>query len=123
MNKTQKQRDRLDEAIINFEQLKSSSSTDGERWYTIGSRLLSMRDFDRATVALNKAIEILGYRGSNAMYNLACNYALAGNIELGLQWLEKAVNAGFDSPDKLIEDSDIASLRTDPRFKRIDELS
>jgi len=122
-DKPQKQRDRLDEAIINFEQLKSSNSTDGDRWYSVGSRLLSMREFDRATVALSQAVEHLGYRGSNAMYNLACNYALAGNVELGLQWLEKAINAGFDSPEKLLDDSDIASLRSDPRFKRIQELS
>ena len=82
-----------------------------------------MRDHERATLALTQAVEHLGPRGSNAMYNLACNYALAGNVELGLGWLEKSINAGFDGPDKLMEDSDIANLRSDPRFKKIHELS
>jgi|GEM_PF-1571012 len=122
-NKSQKERDRLDEALINFEQLRASSSRDGDAWYTVGSRLLRMRDHERATLALTQAIEHLGPRGSNAMYNLACNYALAGNVEPGLGWLEKSINAGFDGPDKLMEDSDIANLRSDPRFKRIYELS
>lgn len=121
--KSQKERDRLDEAIINFEQLRSSSSKDGDRWYSVGSRLIRMRDFDRATVALTQAIELLNYRAFNAMYNLACNYSLAGNVELGLQWLERSVNAGFDGPDKLLEDPDIANLRGNPRFKKIQELS
>lgn len=121
--KSQKERDRLDESIINFEQLRSSSSQDGDRWYSVGSRLLGMRDFDRATAALSQAVELLGYRGSNAMYNLACNYALAGNVELGLQWLERSINAGFDGTDKLREDSDIANLRGDPRFRKIEERS
>jgi tetratricopeptide (TPR) repeat protein len=121
--KSQKERDRLDEALINFEQLRTSSSEDGDLWYTVGSRLLGMRDHERATFALTQAVEHLGPRGSNAMYNLACNYALAGNVELGLQWLERSVNAGFDGPDKLLEDSDIANLRGDPRFRKIQELS
>ena len=120
--KSQKERDRLDEAIINFEQLRSSSSGDGDRWYSVGSRLIRLRDFDRATVALTQAVDLLGYRGANAMYNLACNYALAGNVELGLQWLERSVNAGFDDPEKFQDDSDIASLRGDSRFKKIQEL-
>ena len=120
--KVQKERDRLDEAIINFEQLRGSSSTDGDRWYSVGTRLLGLRDFDRAAVALTQAVEHLGHRGSNAMYNLACNYALAGSVELGIQWLERSVNAGFDDPGKFRDDSDIANLRSDPRFKRIQEL-
>jgi tetratricopeptide (TPR) repeat protein len=120
--RAQKERDRLDEAIINFEQLRSSSSQDGDRWYKVGSRLTRLREFDRATIALTQAVDLLGYRGSNAMYNLACNHALAGNVDLGLQWLERSVNGGFDSVDKLREDPDIASLRSDRRFRKIEDL-
>ncbi|HEU4389125.1 MAG TPA: tetratricopeptide repeat protein [Blastocatellia bacterium] len=122
-HKEQRDRDRLDEAIIGFEQLRSSSSQDGDQWYKVGSRLIRLREFDRAIVALTRAVELLGYRGSSAMYNLACTYALKGDIESGLQWLERSVNAGFDDPHKLEEDSDIASLRNDPRFKKTLELS
>lgn len=115
--------DRHNEAIINFEQLRSASSQDGEQWYKVGSRLLSLRDFDRATFALTQAVEHLGYEGASAKYNLACTYALKGDRELALDWLEKSINAGFGSEDKLREDPDIASLRGDARFKKIEELS
>jgi tetratricopeptide (TPR) repeat protein len=116
-------RDRHSEAIINFEQLRSASSQDGDQWYKVGSRLLGLRDLDRATVALTQAVEHLGYRGASAKYNLACAYALNGDRELALDWLEKSINAGFDNDDKLREDPDIASLRGDARFKKIEEMS
>lgn len=116
-------RDRHNEAIINFEQLRSPSSQDGDQWYKVGSRLLSLRDFDRAVFALTQAVEHLGYGGASAKYNLACTFALKGDRELGLEWLEKSINAGFDNDDKLREDPDIASLRGDASFKKIEELS
>lgn len=117
------ERDRHNEAIINFEQLRSASSQDGEQWYKVGSRLLSLRDLDRAAIALTQAVEHLGYEGASAKYNLACTYALNGDRKLGLDWLEKSINAGFDNVDKIREDPDIASLRGEARFKKIEEMS
>ncbi len=116
-------RDRLQETIKDFDQLKRESSDDGNEWYRVGSRFIRFRDFDRATFALTQAVDHLSYRGASAMYNLACTYALKGDRELGLDWLEKSINAGFDDSTKLVADPDIASLRGDPRFKKIQEQS
>lgn len=113
----------LEDAINNFEQLRQESSQNGDEWYKVGSRLIRLRDFDRAAIALTRAVDHLGYRGASAMYNLACTYALKGDRSLGLEWLEKSINAGFDDSDKLKDDPDIASLRGEPRFKHIQELS
>lgn len=114
---------RLEEAINTFEQMRRDSSRDGDAWYTIGSRLLRLRELDRAATALNQAVEHLPYSGSNAMYNLACTYSLSGDRAQGLEWLEKSINAGFDDSDKLRNDPDIANLRGEARFKSIQELS
>lgn len=114
---------RLEEAINDFEKLRQESAPDDFEWYRVGSRLLRFRDFDRATMALTQAVDRLGYRGTSAMYNLACAYALKGDRALGLEWLEKAINAGFDDNDKIKNDPDIASLRGEHRFKQIQELS
>ncbi|MFY9609603.1 MAG: tetratricopeptide repeat protein [Blastocatellia bacterium] len=116
-------RDRLQETVKDFDQLKRESSIDGNEWYRVGSRLIRFRDFDRATFALTQAVDHLSYRGASAMYNLACTYALKGDRQNGLDWLEKSINAGFDDSTKLVADPDISSLRGDPRFKRIQELS
>jgi Flp pilus assembly protein TadD len=122
-DKSSKENDRFQEAISNFEQLSRESSQDGNQWYKVGSRLIRLRDFDRAVTALTRAIDHLGYQGASAMYNLACAYALKGDRGPALDWLEKSVNAGFDDTEKLREDPDIASLRSEPRFKKIEELS
>jgi Flp pilus assembly protein TadD len=114
---------RLEDAINNYEQLKRDSSQDGDEWYKVGSRLIRLRDFDRAADALTHAVELLDFRGASAMYNLACTYALKGDRTLGLEWLEKSINAGFDNSDKLMDDPDIASLRNEPRFQHIQQLS
>jgi len=114
---------RLEDAINTYEQLKRDASQDGDGWYKVGSRLIKLRDFDRAVSALTQATDYLGYRGSNAMYNLACAYGLKGDRAAGIEWLEKSVNAGFDDSAKLRDDPDIASLRGEPRFKNIQELS
>ena len=114
---------RLEDAINTFEQLKRDASQDGDEWYKVGSRLIKLRDFDRSVSALNQAVDLLGYRGSSAMYNLACAYALKGDRSLGIEWLEKAINAGFDDNGRLRDDPDIASLRGEPRFKNIQDLS
>jgi tetratricopeptide (TPR) repeat protein len=122
-NAGQKQRDRLNEALAGFDQLQASDSVDGDQWYKVGSRLLGLREFDRAIVALSKAIEHLGYRGASAMYNLACTYSLMGDVDSGLKWLERSVNAGFDATHKLANDEDLNNLASHPRFRQIEELS
>jgi len=114
---------RLEDAINAFDQLSGEASRDGSGWYNVGSRLLKLRDYDRAATALTRAVEHLEYRGASAMYNLACAYALKGDRVLGLEWLEKSINAGFDDSEKLTTDPDIASLRGEPRFKQVQELS
>jgi tetratricopeptide (TPR) repeat protein len=50
------------------------------------------------------------------MYNLACFNALVGNRDEALGWLDKAVAGGFHAPEKIAEDSDLGSLREDPRY-------
>jgi hypothetical protein len=49
-------------------------------------------------------------------YNLACKYALAGERERAFEWLDKAVQAGFNSDETFARDPDLATLRSDPRF-------
>lgn len=113
--------DRVERANFDFTRLERENSKDGEEWAKVGARLLMLRDLDRAVVALKQAVTNLDDKGSSAMYNLACAYSLKGDRDSGIQWLEKSVNAGFDSPEKLRNDPDIINLRSDSRFSRIDK--
>ncbi len=50
------------------------------------------------------------------LYNAACFYALKGDIDRSLELLARAVELGWRNHDWLETDSDLDSLRTDPRF-------
>ncbi len=58
---------------------------------------------------------------ANAHYNLACTYALGGQNGPALDQLQLAVDAGFTDYQHLIDDPDLAPLRTDPRFGALTE--
>ena len=51
------------------------------------------------------------------LYNLACFNALLGNKNEALGWLEKAVDGGFYAPKKIVSDTDLDSLRSEPKYK------
>ena len=116
-------RDRLSQANYDYARLEREASQNGEDWARVGARMLMLRDFERAQVALLKGVAYLGGGAENAMYNLACFYSLKGDRENGIVWLEKSVYAGFDSPEKLRYDPDLNNLRAHSRFAQIQTLS
>jgi tetratricopeptide (TPR) repeat protein len=54
---------------------------------------------------------------SRIMYNLACFHALVGHKDEALTWLDKAVDGGFRAPKHIARDSDLDSVRSDPRYE------
>ena len=50
------------------------------------------------------------------LYNAACFFALKGDIDRSLELLARAVEVGWGNRDWLETDSDMDSLREDPRF-------
>jgi hypothetical protein len=50
------------------------------------------------------------------LYNVACVYALSGQPEEAFACLDKAITNGFGHREWLENDSDLVSLRADPRF-------
>jgi adenylate cyclase len=56
---------------------------------------------------------------SGVLYNVACVYALGGETESALTCLDKAVRNGFGHREWLENDSDLDSLRADPRFETL----
>ncbi len=52
-------------------------------------------------------------------YNVACGYALLGEKDKALEWLEKAVDMGWKDAAHLEKDSDLDSLREEAGFKKL----
>jgi TolB-like protein/Flp pilus assembly protein TadD len=52
-------------------------------------------------------------------YNVACHYAVEGEIDKAIDCLEDAARAGFAHRDWIENDPDLDSVREDPRFKAL----
>ncbi|MGB6642438.1 MAG: tetratricopeptide repeat protein, partial [Thermoanaerobaculia bacterium] len=55
------------------------------------------------------------------LYNVACVYSEAGRVEETLDYLEKAVAAGFVQKEWIINDGDLDPVRDHPRYKALIE--
>ena len=51
-----------------------------------------------------------------ALYNLACSLSLLNRIDEAFDALEKAVGLGYRDLQHLLQDEDLETLRSDPRF-------
>ncbi len=89
----------------------------------LASALYSAKDYRRAIPAYEKALELRAGFPADAAYNIACCYALLGEKERALEWLEKAFAMGFRHLPDAQTDTDLASLHDDPRFLRIAGLA
>ena len=74
---------------------------------------------EEGLLADQRLVELLP-RDARVHYNLACSYALTGNKEEAIETLQAAVELGFEDLELLRNDEDLAILRTESRFKEIE---
>ncbi len=111
---------RVDKTVERYERLRTremvrGAKTDGDDWSDVGLDLLRLRKLDESIVAFEKAIAA-DESVSSSMYNIACAYSLKTDAGNGMAWLDKAIEHGFSSEDKLDHDPDVAFLRAQPGF-------
>lgn len=87
-----------------------------------GYALLSARKFDES-VAVFQAQNALIPKSRLAHYNEACAFAQAGKPDAAMAAVSALVAGGFDNPEQLEGDSDLAPLHSDPRFATLVEQS
>lgn len=56
-----------------------------------------------------------------ALYNLCCIYSLRGEIPRAIEYLEKAIAAGYENYEWMSQDPDLDNIRTEPRYKELVE--
>ncbi len=93
---------------------KSRSTRSGSEWFDRGMDLHGDERWDAAIESFRKAIEA-GYREEVATFNIACAQARKGEKDLAFEWLDKAMQGGFDVHGHL-DDSDLDALHSDPRW-------
>lgn len=86
----------------------------------IGRQLEARRAYDAKAYARCAEAYAALARDDRAMddaYNAACCYALAKNLDRAFEQLRVALDLGFKDADALQKDADLASLRSDARWK------
>ncbi|RME02147.1 MAG: tetratricopeptide repeat protein, partial [Deltaproteobacteria bacterium] len=110
---------RWDEAARAYREALAKDPSPAEAWFNYGICLHQQQDYKAAIDAYRKAMA----RGVNAAicaYDIACAHALLGEKDQAFEWLEKIDPAEFESfADYLETDSDLATLRDDPRFQAL----
>lgn len=114
--------DRLDSTVRRYETLRALPAADGESWFKLGYDLLPLHQYDQSIEAFRQALA-KNYKPSTTMYNIACGYSRKGDAATGMQWLQKAIEEGFDSIDKLDDDSDIDNLRDSAKFSDLKRMA
>ena len=86
--------------------------------YLGAAGMMELGQRDKAMEWVGRALS-LDPEDSGVLYNSACVYALGGNSDGALKLLDKAIDNGFGHREWLENDSDLDSLRADPRFETL----
>lgn len=106
------------EAAAAYGAYVKANPDDAIAWLRLGLAQGEMHEASDADVSLQKAYA-LGARRPVDLYNIACGYALAGSKDKALEFLGRALDAGFQDRQLMTTDTDLESLRGDPRFEAL----
>jgi hypothetical protein len=88
-------------------------------WEQFAQALYQHKDYKQAIPAYQKALELGAGVPGNQAYNVACCYALLGDKESAMKWLEQAFALGFRRLENAQTDSDLQTLHDNPRFLKL----
>jgi len=86
--------------------------------YLGAAGLMEIGQRDKALDWVSRALA-LDPEDSGVLYNSACVYALGGRPDDAIRLLDKAIDNGFGHREWLENDTDLDSLRADPRFETL----
>lgn len=90
-----------------------------DSYYDLGNMFLKIKDKRKeARTLLEKAIELKPDM-TWAYYCLGCWYALEGKKTKAFEYLEKAIEKGFNRRKWMEEDKDLDGLKGDPRYRKM----
>jgi tetratricopeptide (TPR) repeat protein len=90
----------------------------GRPFHNLGYALLSLGKYAEAQEAFGQALA-KGYRPATTLYNLACAAAQQEHKEAALDYLKKAIEAGFSDWEQMKGDDDLEALHGDAKFRAL----
>ena len=105
-------------AVDVYRRLTHDNPADAEAWLGLGRTLHGMQRYDEAVAANREAMKGAAQRAT-ALYNMACELALTGHTDQAIDAAKQAVASGFRQRASYEGDTDLVSIREDPRFLKL----
>ena len=105
--------DRVADAYRQFLEMAENS---GWAWGRLGYALLKDGSYREGIAAYETQIA-KEHRVATALYNIACGYSLLEDRQTALDYLERAIDAGFHNLKLMENDRDLDNLRNEPGFE------
>jgi tetratricopeptide (TPR) repeat protein len=86
----------------------------------LGHALTALGRHEEALEADLRAVEVAP-EDATARYNLACSFANLGRVDEAISALREAVRLGYRDVRHMEADPDLASIRSDPRYRALVE--
>jgi len=106
------------EAAAAYGEYVKTHPDDAEAWLRLGISQAHGSNPGDAAATLEKA-RSLGADTPVDLYNLACGYALLGDPEKAIDYLDRSVSAGYGIRSRIAADDDLASLRSHERYQKV----
>jgi Tetratricopeptide repeat len=103
-----------------YDAVVESDPKNGRAWLRLGIAREELGSYPEALAAMHKADELKVAPPLTRFYLARCS-ARAGREEEALDWLRRAVDAGYSSPEQIREEPGFASLRSRPDFAEVVE--
>ena len=91
------------------------------RLIQVGDSLFRLRQFQLAAINYSASLDLIKdgeiQPHPGLIYNTACSWALAGDIEKAFYYLKIAIQKGYSDIENLMNDTDLESLHTDKRWQ------
>jgi TolA-binding protein len=107
------------------EEARKNGPHDGDEAQEMFDNALELHDKDKNYREAIKLFKRIYYNfpkskmGAISAYNAACGYALSGQKEEALDWLELSVKSGYADFDHLRKDTDLDGIRNEKRYRKL----
>lgn len=106
-----------DKAIDAYKTLIQKDRYNGSYYTTLAELYYTTKNYKESIKNYEEAIKT-GYVSESSAYNIACCYALTGDVDNAVKWLKISAKNKFKNLDeKINKDSDFDKIRNDEKFK------
>jgi len=109
---------RTDRAIESYEKALSYAPEYIKALYSLTMVYSTEGDYDNALLSLQKMHD-LRPESPDISYNIACMYARQGKVNESVEWLNNAIDKGFNNWELLKTDKDMENIRTSSSFENL----